>query len=299
MSLEPVGFIRLPGGERTGFDHADAYLGRVYVAHTATDAVDVIDCRSNTYLRSLSGLTGVAGVLIDAERDLLFTSDRAAARVSIFRCSDEALLARIGVGPRPNGLAFDPARRWLYSFNLGEPPGTNSTASVISIDERRVIRTISLPGRPRWAVFDPARDRVFVAIQSPAILVGIDPGTLAESSRIEVGAEGPHGLALDGGRLFCAADGGELVVIEGPSVTKRLPLRGGPDVVMHDQPGQRLYVAIGAPGMVTAFDTRTLTEIGSIDTEPGAHTIGWDPSTSQLYVFAPQSGGALVFRASA
>jgi DNA-binding beta-propeller fold protein YncE len=299
VSLEAVGFVRLPGGERTAFDHADTYLGRVYVAHTATDAVDVIDCRSNTYLRSLSGLAGVAGVLIDADRDLLFTSDRAAARVSIFRCSDEALLARIDVGPRPNGLAFDPERRWLYSFNLGEPPGTNCTASVISVGDRRVIRTIGLPGRPRWAVFDQVSDRVFVAIQSPAILLAIDPGTLAESSRIEVGADGPHGLALSGRRLFCAADAGELVVIDGMSVAKRLPLRGAPDVVMHDQPGQRLYVAIGSPGTVTVFDTRTLTEIGSITTELGAHTIGWDPATAQLYVFAPQSGGALVFKASA
>ena len=298
MSLEPVGFVRLPGGERTGFDHADAYLGRLYVAHTATDAVDVIDCRGNTYLRSLSGLPGVAGVLIDTDQDLLFTSDRGAARTSIFRCSDEVLLAQIDVGPRPNGLAFDTRRRLLYSFNLGEPPGTNCTASVVSIDERRVIRTIALPGRPRWAVFDPASDRVHVAIQSPAILLGIDAGSFVESGRIEVGAEGPHGLALIGRRLFCAADSGELAVIELANdvrVVKRLPLPGTPDVVMHDERGNRLYVAVGSPGTVTVFDTEQLVEVQTVETEEGAHTIGWDPSTARLYVFAPQRGGALVF----
>ena len=32
------------------------------------------------------------------------------------------------------------------------------------------------------------------------------------------------------------------------------------------------------------------------NTELGAHTIGWDRSTGQLHVFAPQSDGALVFR---
>jgi DNA-binding beta-propeller fold protein YncE len=238
-------------------------------------------------------------VFIDAERDLLFTSDRAAARVSVFRCSDETLIAQIDVGPRPNGLAFDTHRRYLYSFNLGEPAGTNSTASVISIDERRVIRTVGLPGRPRWAVFDPSSDRVYVAIQRPAIVLTIDASTQSEVDRIEVGAEGPHGLALVERRLFCAADGGELVVIEGPSVTKRLPLRGAPDVVMPDERGHRLYVAIGSPGVVTTFDTRTLTEIESTDTELGAHTIGWHAASAQLYVFAPQTGGALVFRENA
>ena len=47
---------------------------------------------------------GVAGVLIDSAADLLFTSDRAAYRVSVYRCSDEALLGQVGVGSHPNGL---------------------------------------------------------------------------------------------------------------------------------------------------------------------------------------------------
>jgi DNA-binding beta-propeller fold protein YncE len=300
VTLEPAGFVRLPGGERTGFDHADANLGHIYVAHTATDAVDVIDCRTNTYVRSLPDLPGVAGVLIDTGQDLLFTSDRSAARVSIFRCTDGTLLAQVGVGPRPNGLAFDPGRRRLYSFNLGEPPGTGCTASVISIDERRVVRTIGLPGRPRWAVFDPSGDRVYVAIQNPAILFAIDADRLEESARIDVGAHGPHGLALVGRQLFCAADGGEVAVIDldDGHVVRRLALPGIPDVVMHDDRGNRLFVAVGTPGTVTVFDTERLVEVQTVKTEEGAHTIGWDPSTAQLYVFAPQRGGALVFQRS-
>ena len=299
MSLSLSGFIPLPGGERSSFDHADTYLdpagSRVYVAHTAMNAVDVIDCRTNTYLRSLPDLPGVAGVLIDTDRDLLFTSDRSAARVSIFRCSDEVLLTQVEVGPRPNGLAFDPRRRNLYSFQLGDPPGTGCTASVVSIDEGRVIRTIPLPGRPRWSLFDPATDAVFVNIQSPAVVLRIDAAALQESGRTEVGADGPHGLGLVRGRLFCAADGGELVVIDGPRVVKRLPLPGAPDVVMHDDRRGRLFVAIGSPGVISVFDTERLEEIGTVETDEGAHTIGWDPVTAQLYAFAPRRGGALVF----
>lgn len=304
MTLTRAGFVALPGATPSGFDHADTFQGptgsRIYVAHTATNAVDVIDCRSNAYLRSLPDLPGVAGVLIDTERDLLFTSDRGAARVSVFRPSDESLLAQVDVGPRPNGLAFDPQRRHLFAFNLGEPAGTDPSASVVSLDERRVIATIGLPGRPRWAAFDPRRDCVYVNIQDPAVVLAIDAGALTESARIEVGAAGPHGLALSGGRLFCAADAGELVVIDqdarGWTVTKRLPLGGAPDVVMHDDRRQRLFVAVGAPGTVAVFDTEKLTEVETVQTQIGAHTIGWDPSTAQLYAFAPEPGGALVFR---
>jgi len=92
VTLRAAGFIALPGGERSGFDHADTYLdpagSRLYVAHTAQNAVDVIDCGADMHLRTIGDLPGVAGVLIDSDRDLLFTSDRATARVSVFRCSD-------------------------------------------------------------------------------------------------------------------------------------------------------------------------------------------------------------------
>ena len=137
MSLERAGFVPLPPGEKPGFDHADTWLGdggaRVFVAHTGADRIDVIDCATHAFLRSIDDLPGVAGVLIDRAHDVLFTSDRACGRVSVFRCSDEMLLERIPVGHHPNGLAYDSRRRFLYSFNLGEPLGVDCTASVIDI----------------------------------------------------------------------------------------------------------------------------------------------------------------------
>ena len=54
-------------------------------------------------------------------------------------------------------------------------------------------------------------------------------------------------------------------------------------------------MAIGSPGVVTVFDTGSLSEVETVETELGAHTIGWDPASAQLYAFAPQRGGALVF----
>src|SRR5438445_13393781 len=113
MTLRAAGFTPVPPGAKPGFDHADTYIspgsaGRVYVAHTAADRVDVLDCESGAYLRAISEVPGVAGVLINSAQDLLLTSDRAAGRVSVFRASDEALLTRAGVRAPPNGLALDP-----------------------------------------------------------------------------------------------------------------------------------------------------------------------------------------------
>jgi DNA-binding beta-propeller fold protein YncE len=299
MSLERVGFIAVPPGAEPGFDHADIYRPgqRMYVAHTGADRVDVLDCEHHTHMHSLPDLSGVAGVLVHEQHDLLFTSDRGAARVSVFRCSDEHPLGQVSVGPHPNGLAYDSKRRRLYSFNLGEPLGENCTASVVDLDTLALVAELALPGRPRWAVYDRERDAVYANIRDPAEIVVIDAGEASIVRALPVPAEGPHGLWLDRGQLFCAADGGALIVLDRDSgaVLEQLPLPGAPDVIMLDPELQRLYVAIGDPGLVCSFRSHPLEQLETIETEPGAHTCGWDPDARCLYVFCPGSGCAIVF----
>lgn len=168
MPLERIGFVPLPPGDEAGFDHADVYApGRLaYVAHTGANRIDVIDCANRCHLRSLPDLPGVAGVLIEERDDLLFTSDRGCARVSVFRCSDERLLGQVAVGPHQNGLAYVRAARRLCSFNLGEPIGEGCTTSVIDVDRHEVIAELPLPGRPRWAVYDEQREVVYANIRT-------------------------------------------------------------------------------------------------------------------------------------
>jgi DNA-binding beta-propeller fold protein YncE len=299
VSLVRTEFVPLPAGAKPGFDHADVYRPdrRIYVAHTGADRVEVIDGERRTYARSLPDLPGVAGVLVDEDDDLLFTSDRAAARVSIFRCSDEQLLGRVAVGPHPNGLAYDRERHRLYSFNLGEPLGENCTASLVDVDSLQVAAELPLPGRPRWAVYDGERDRIYVNIRAPSQIAVIDCAKAAIEQAYVVHPDGPHGLWLDGNRLFCAADDGALVVLDRDSgdALVRLPLPGVPDVVMHDAERARLYVAVGEPGLVCSFVTERLEPLETITTEAGAHTTCWDPEGFCLYVFCPSSCGAALY----
>ncbi len=269
----------------------------MYVAHTGADRIEVLDCAAQTYLGALPDLPGVAGVLVDERDDLLFSSDRGVARISVYRCANEELVGRVEVGPHPNGLAYDRLRRRLYAFNLGKPLGENCTASVVELDSMGVIGELPLPGRPRWAVYDPERDVIYANIQQPAQIVVIDCERVVNERALPVSTAGPHGLSLDGGKLFCAADGGALVVLDRDSgeVLESLPLPGVPDVVMHDPDLRRLYVAIGEPGLVCSFDSDRLEQLETVETESGAHTTGWDPAGRCLYVFCPASGGAAVF----
>jgi DNA-binding beta-propeller fold protein YncE len=303
MALRKAGFISIPPGKQPGFDHADVYrreapaASRLYVAHTGADRIDVVDCLSNSYLRFLPDVPGVAGILIENEQDLLFSSDRGCARASIYRCSDETLLGRVAVGDRPNGLAYDPVRRRVFVFNIGDPPGVNCTVSVVAVDEIRVIATIPLPGRPRWAVYDAATEHIYANVQAPAQIVVLSAMDLRITRAFNVPVAGPHGLVIAGERLFCAADGGSLVALDRDSgaVLGSVALPGEPDVIMHDRASARLYVAIGSPGVVSVVDEERLEMLETVETESGAHTIAWNPDSRTLYAFLPGSGGAAVY----
>ena len=112
MPLRHLGFIDLPPHAGAGgFDHAAVHqaTGRIYVAHTANDAVDVIDIEAQKHVGSIPGLTAVAGALV-AEPDVVFTSNRGEDTVGVFTVGGAPRIDRISVGIRPNGLAHDSGR---------------------------------------------------------------------------------------------------------------------------------------------------------------------------------------------
>src|SRR5215468_4145491 len=133
MTLRLLGHIELPPHRSSGgFDHADVHspTDRIYVAHTANDSIDVIDCARDRYIESIPDLTAVAGALVSETRDLVFTSNRGENTVSVFAPCDERNAFMIGVGVKPNGLAFDPSRGLLIAANVGDPsiPNSNSVS---------------------------------------------------------------------------------------------------------------------------------------------------------------------------
>jgi len=304
MGLKHVGYIDLPDHMgQGGFDHAAIDRGRalLYVAHTANDSVDVIDTRSGTYARSISGLKGAAGALVDEPASLVFTSNRGENTVGIFSSGLENTLVKVPAGVRPNGLAYDPERGILLCANVGDPnvPGSPSV-TLVNVGERSVAATVPMPGRTRWAIYDPEQRVFFVNIADPSRIVELDPKISARIARqLEVLARGPHGLDFDRSRrrLYCACDDGTLVALDSRSgeAIASLELSGAPDVIFLDAALSRLYVAIGDPGVIDVIDVGSWRRREIVSTEPGAHTLALDETAHRIYAFLPRTHRALVF----
>jgi DNA-binding beta-propeller fold protein YncE len=305
VPLEHTGFIELPAHAKSGgFDHAAVHepTGRIYVAQTANDAIDVIDIEAQKYVDSIPGIPAVAGALVAEASDLVFTSNRGENTVGVFAPVERPAVEKIGVGIRPNGRAYDRGRRRLLVAHVGDPAVSGScTVSVVDVRTRRRIADLPVAGRTRWAIYDPATDTFHVNIADPLQIVVIDPGDPVAIRRVvAIPCAGPHGLDLDvaGRRLFCACDAGVLLEVDADSgnVAAREAIGGVPDVVFFNQMLRRLYVAIGDPGLIEVFGTAPLRRQETVTTELGAHTFSFDARRNILCAFLPASHRAAVFR---
>ena len=304
MSLELLGYVKLPASiKQGGFDHAAVHRAsaRLYVAHTANDALDVIDCVRDCYLNSIQKLPGVAGALVADEQNFVFTSNRGENTVGIFATDHEADLVKVPVGIHPNGLAYDSRNRLLLAANVGDPIVAGSlTLSMVDVEERRMIASVPVQGRTRWTVFDAQAETFYVNTAEPAQIVVVnsnEPSRIARTFTIPFA--GPHGLDIDTDhrRLFCACDAKKLVTLDADSgkIMKQVELSGSPDVIFFNRALKRLYVAIGIPGVIDVFDTEEMIRLETVPTEVGAHTIGFDSERNKVYAFLPQTHRASVY----
>jgi DNA-binding beta-propeller fold protein YncE len=303
VALQHRGFIDLPAHATAGgFDHAAVHerTGRVYVAHTANDAVDVIDVDRRRHIGSITGLSAVAGALV-AEPDLVFTSNRGENTVAVFTTEVGSRVEKIGVGLRPNGLAWDPGRQRLLVAHVGDPavPGSRAV-SIIDVRARKRITDVEVAGRTRWTVYDPVADAFHLNIADPPQIVVVEPGDPTGIRQMfSIPHAGPHGLDIDvrRRRLFCACDAGVLLEVDADTgkVVAREPIAGAPDVVFFNAGLGRLYVAIGDPGVIEVFDTTPLRRHETVVTEAGAHTLSFDATRNIVCAFLPASHRAAVY----
>jgi YVTN family beta-propeller protein len=280
--------IDLPFHPQGGFDHGDVWRsnGSLFIANTAAGTIEVVDGAHLRHLATIPGCPEASGVLVAQEEGLVFAAARGAGTLLVVNATTNAVLRTVPVGPRPNGLAWDPRRHHLLVADVQD-----NTARLVDPQVGQVIATAPLPGRPRWAMYHQAADRFLVNIREPAMVAMLSPAPFSLCEQVPIPVAGPHGLDLDqdGRRAFVACDGGSVVALDVATgnVLARVPIAGVPDAIWHNHQHDRLYVAIGNPGVIEVVNTATMTVEEHILTSVGAHTSAFDATWQRLYVFLP------------
>ncbi len=296
MMLTLVRSIELPRHPSGGFDHGDVHLstGRVFVAHTAMGTVEIVDGDRGVHGATIPGCSEASGVLCAQEENLVFAAARGTGKVLVIEVTSGDVIEDVVVGPKPNGLAWDPRRKRLLVADVQD-----FRARLVDPHAGSVVTETELPGRPRWCVYDPSADRFLVNIREPACVAVLAADTAALQARWPVSSAGPHGVDLDPehGRAFIACDGGKVVAVD--LKTRRelagVALIGEPDAIWYNPDRSRLYVAIGQPGVLDVVDTQEMGLAQELPTEGGAHTTAFDRTRQLLYVFLPSSCQAAVY----
>jgi DNA-binding beta-propeller fold protein YncE len=292
-ALREARIIEIPDAAGTLFDHGafDPKSRRVFVAHTARDRVEVIDHDDARHVASLPGFPEAAGVV--AEDGHVLVTNRGAAELAWLDARTLGTRALAKTGPRPNGVAIVARRHLAVVACIGDGAhGPELQVLDLAGGQRW---SAALPGRPRWCVTDAEGARVFLAIQAPSMVWVARLPDLGAVERWALPAEGAHGIDIDhaNGRLYVACDGRALIEVGSGSgeLRRSWVLAGGPDATFFNPASGLVHVAIGDPGLVQSFDTRTGAR-GDFTTAPGAKTTALIPPNG-LYVFSPTHHGAL------
>jgi len=297
MPLLVSRYIDLPPHQSGGFDHADVHLesGRVYVAHTATGTVEVIDGEQAKHLATLPGCPEASGVVCAQNENLVFVASRGAGKILVIDVLTNRVLREVQAGTMPNGLAWDTRRKQLLVADVED-----NHARLVDPYSGKLISALQLAGKPRWCAYSSERDQFLVNIREPAGVALLTPENMLQKDLLPISIAGPHGLDIDDKNdlAYVACDGGAVVVLDVSTGHEEavVPIGGGPDVAWLNTERHRLYCAIGRLGVIEVIDTRKLAVDEKAGTEEGAHTFTFDRIRQSLYAFLPKSCRASIYK---
>jgi hypothetical protein len=299
MALKAIGTIAIPNSTGGSFDHGafDPKSGRIFVAHTGRDCVEVIDNDTRRHVATLPGFPGAAGVV--ADDGIVLVTNRGAATLAWVDATSLETRAVFKTGPKPNGVAIAAPQGLAIAASIGDEsqgPNQGPKLHVMALDGRQQF-AIDLPGAPRWCVADAGFTRVFLAIREPSMVLVARLPDLRKVEYWKLSPGGAHGLDIDhkSGRLYVACDDAVLVEVNTNSgeTSNEWSIAGAPDVTFFNPASGIVHVAIGKPGLVHSIDPRSGSSVQTM-TGAGAHTTAL-VAPDRLHVFSPAHGGALVF----
>jgi len=267
---------------------AEPAAHRLYI--TRGTHVDVLDTQTGKPIGTVTDLKAIHGVALDNAGKFGYISDGGANAVVIFDRATFATVDTIPVGQGPDAILFEPSTQTVWAFN-----GHSKDVSVISAAERKVIATISLPGRPEFPAAD-GKGLVYDNIEDKNEIVRLDAHTNKLTAEWPTtGCDGPSGLTIDiaGFRLFAACGGNKMAVLDTNTgkVLANPAICSGPDAAGWDATHKLAFASCG-DGTLSVINAaaRAYPTVQTLPTKRGARTMAYDSATDRIYLVTADMG---------
>jgi hypothetical protein len=288
--LERVQTIALKGPVG-GMDHlaVDAKRGRLFVANTVNDSLDVVDLKAGKLLKQVPGQGRIRGVDYSPEADRVFVGNGTGGVCNTFDGENYDLIKSVPLGVDADNVRYNPRTRRLYVVHA------DTELSVIDAKDYSLRSPIALPKSLGAFRLESGRPRMYVNAKAGQV-VAIDTDRDEVIGRYPVAPAGVNAaVAIDepNHRLFVGCrQPPSLVVMDSDTgkTVASVPIPGDVDDLSFDARLKRIYASCGdgAIAAIRQIDSDRYQALGTVPTVKGARTSVFNPEDGQLYLAVPR-----------
>lgn len=281
----------IPLGGDGGWDYitVDTAGNRLFI--TRSDRVMVVDQKTGKLITEIPGLQRGHGVALAYSTGHGFVTSGADSTVTMFDLKSLKVLGTAIAAVDDDAVLYDAASRRIFTFN-----GDANSSSVIDPTSGTRIGTIPLGGKPEFGV-SAGDGKLYVNIEDKSELVEIDANGMEVLRRWSLApCEGPSGLAIDPAhhRLFSVCHSKVMAISDATSgrVIATVPIGAGVDAARFDAETGYAFASNG-DGTLTVVHQDTpdhYSVVQTVETMPGARTMGLDPRTHAVYTVSAKFG---------
>ena len=273
-----------PGGKEywdyITFDPSSRHL---YISHNTE--IKVVEAGTGKIVGSIGDLKRVHGIALVPHLGKGFISDGGADEAVVFDIKTLKVTGHIKTGGNPDCIIYDPASKHLFTMN-----GKTNDSSVIDPTTDTVVATISMGGRPEYAVAD-GKGMIYDNIEDKNEVVVLDARTNAIKSRWPI-APAEEATAMDMDikhhRLFIGGRNKLLAIMDGDTgkVIQTFPIGTGVDTNIYEPQTSLLFTAT-RDGTLHIFHEDSpdkFSVVEAVKTEFGARNAALDPTTHHIFI---------------
>lgn len=275
--------VKLPDNGSWDYLLVDSDARRIYITHETE--VLVLDVDTYKILGTINGIQGAHGVALAPEINRGFISSGKSGTVVVFDLKTLKKISEVTVQKGSDAIVHDSVSGNVFSFN-----GESQTASVIVAATGKVIKTISLGGKPEYAAVD-GQGHLFDNLEDKNLVLEIDTKTLEITHRWPLTpGDSPSGLAADGvnNRLFVGCHNKMVVVLDATNgkVVQTLPIGDHIDATFYDAGSGTVFNSCGdgTLSVVQQNSADNYQVVENAKTTPGARTMAFDSKTGHVFL---------------